>query len=255
MKIAVVNSDRRMQEVYFQLARDYETILMNEFTDFEKIDKIDALVLPIKGLTSTGSLYAGGKELKIPACFWNSVRNIPIFAGIRQEFLKDFTNVHYYMEDEYIKQQNAVYTAEGTLYMMMDHTAKSIKDICVDVIGYGVCGKEIVKWLHDLHIPYRVIRRQCEENDIFLNVAHYRKVSCHEVIINTSISKVIDKDLLESWPIKPLIIDIATPDVIDYATALRLGIRVIKAGNLPEMVAYESSGKCISEFVRGNLHW
>ena len=40
----------------------------------------------------------------------------------------------------------------------------------------------------------------------------------------------------------------------DYAAAVRLGIRVIKAGNLPEMVAYESSGKSISEFVRGKLH-
>lgn len=255
MKIAVVNSDRRMQEVYFQLARDYEAILINEFTDFNKIDNMDALVLPVKGLTSTGSLYGGGKELQLPHCFWEAVYDKPIFTGIRQDFLKDFPNVYYYMEDAYIKQQNAVYTAEGTLYMMMDHTSKSIKDICVDVIGYGVCGKEIVKWLHDLQIPCRVIRRQCEENDTFISVESYRKVSCHEVIINTSISKVIDKKLLESWPIKPLIIDIATPDVIDYANALRLGIRVIKAGNLPETVAYESSGKCISEFVRGKLHW
>ena len=56
MKIAVVNSDRRMQEVYFQLAREEEAILINEFTDFEKIDQIDALVLTIKGLNATGSL-------------------------------------------------------------------------------------------------------------------------------------------------------------------------------------------------------
>lgn len=254
MKIAVVNSDRRMQEVYFQLAREEEAILINEFTDFEKIDQIDALVLPIKGLTATGSLYSSGKELQIPAYFWDSVHDIPIFTGIRQAFLKDFPNVYYYMEDEAMKQRNAVYTAEGTLYLMMDHTAKSIKELCVDVIGYGLCGKEIVKWLQELYIPYRVIRRQCAEDEIFLSVANYRKVSCHEVIINTSVAKVIDKELLESWQIKPLIIDIATPDVIDYAAAVRLGIRVIKAGNLPEMVAYESSGKCISEFVRGKLH-
>ena len=90
MKIAVVNSDRRMQEVYFQLAREEEAILINEFTDFEKIDQIDALVLPIKGLTATGSLYSSGKELQIPAYFWDSVHDIPIFTGIRQAFLKDF---------------------------------------------------------------------------------------------------------------------------------------------------------------------
>lgn len=254
MKIAVVNSDRRMQEVYFQLARDNEAILINEFTDFQKITEIDALVLPVKGLTSTGSLYGSGKEIVIPDSFWRLVYELPVFTGIRQDFLKDFPNVYYYMEDEQLKHQNAVYTAEGTLYLMMDHTSKSIKDISVDVIGYGVCGKEIVKWLEDLHIPYRVIRRSCEANDQFITVEQYRKTACHDVIINTSISKVIDRELLKSWTSKPLIIDIATPDVIDYAAALSMGIRVIKAGNLPEMIAYESSGKCISEFVRGKLH-
>lgn len=254
MKIAVVNGDRRMQEVYFQLAHDFEIILINEFTDFQKINDVDALVLPIKGLTATGSLYVSGKELQIPSSFWQRVHDLPIFIGIRQDFLKGFPNVYYYMEDEHIKAQNAVYTAEGTLYLMMDHTAKSIKDIRVDVIGYGVCGKEIVKWLHDLHIPYRIIRRECEEDAVFITTTHYRTMQCYDVIINTSIGKVIDRDLLQHWKSKPLIIDIATPDVIDYAAALQLGIQVIKAGNLPEMIAYESSGKCISEYVRGKLH-
>ncbi len=246
MKIAVVNSDRRMQEVYFQLAKDNEALLINEFTDFQKIAEIDALVLPVKGLTSTGSLYSSGKELYIPEAFWSSIREKPIFTGIRQAFLKDFPNVYYYMEDDVLKQQNAVYTAEGT--------PKSIKDISVDVIGYGVCGKEIVRWLRALGIPYRIVRRSCEKSDTLISVEEYRKTACHEVIINTSISKVIDRELLERWSQKPLIIDIATPDVIDYAAALSMGVRVIKAGNLPEMIAYESSGKCISEFVRGKLH-
>lgn len=254
MKIAVVNSDRRMQEVYFQLAKDNEALLINEFTDFQKIAEIDALVLPVKGLTSTGSLYSSGKELYIPEAFWSSIREKPIFTGIRPAFLKDFPNVYYYMEDDVLKQQNAVYTAEGTLYLMMDHTSKSIKDISVDVIGYGVCGKEIVRWLRALGIPYRIVRRSCEKSDTLISVEEYRKTACHEVIINTSISKVIDRELLERWSQKPLIIDIATPDVIDYAAALSMGVRVIKAGNLPEMIAYESSGKCISEFVRGKLH-
>ena len=122
------------------------------------------------------------------------------------------------------------------------------------MIGYGVCGKEIVRWLRALGIPYRIVRRSCEKSDTLISVEEYRKTACNEVIINTSISKVIDRELLERWSQKPLIIDIATPDVIDYAAALSMGVRVIKAGNLPEMIAYESSGKCISEFVRGKLH-
>lgn len=253
MKIAIVNSDQRMQEVYFQLSSEFETILINEFTDFDRFDGADALILPVKGLTSTGSLYASGKELALPASFWDCMKETPIFTGIRQAFLKEFPYVYYYMEDETVQEQNAVYTAEGTLFLLIDNTGKCIQDVTVDVIGYGRCGKEIVKWLNALNVKTRIIRRSCEVDETFCDVNTYRTLQCGDVIINTAVSSLIDHDLLCSWDHKPLIIDIATPDVIDYDTALKLGIRVIKAGNLPNMVAYVSAGALIADYVRGKL--
>jgi len=244
-----------MQEVYFDLSRDHDTRVINEFTDFERFDGADALVLPVKGLTSTGSLYTQGKELVLPPSFWKMMKGVPIFTGIRQHFLNDFLHVHYYMEDPHVKQQNAVYTAEGTLFLLMDHTGSCIKDLHVDVIGYGLCGKEIVSWLNDLHIPVRIVRRSCAGEDHCVSVEEYRHLPCGDVIINTSIAPLIDKELLGAWKQKPLIIDIATPDVIDYDAALQLGIRIIKAGNLPNMVAYQSGGRLIANYVRGKLDW
>lgn len=255
MRIAIVNCDQRMQEVYFSLSHDYETIAINEFTAFDRFDGADALVLPVKGLTATGSLYIAGKELAFPSSFWKKMRDVPIFTGIKQDFLNDFPHVHYYMEDPQMKAQNAVYTAEGTLYLLMDHTGRSIKDLRVDVIGYGLCGKEMVSWLNALHIPTRIVRRTCMGEAHCISVEEYRHIECGDVIINTSIAPVVDRDLLNCWKKKPLIIDIATPDVIDYDTALSLGIRVIKAGNLPAQVAYESAGKGIADYVRGKLDW
>lgn len=254
MKLAIVNSDQRMQEVYFDLSKDHEIVLINEFTDFDRFNGADACILPVKGLTSTGSLYAQGKELVLPASFWDSIREVEIFTGIPQAYLRDFPHVHYYMQDELVKQKNAVYTAEGVLFLLIDNTGKCIQDQLVDVVGYGMCGKEIVRWLEALHVTYRVIRRECSEDEHFLTVDHYREIECGDVIINTSISPVFDHELLCSYTKKPLIIDIATPDVIDYDTALKKGIRVIKAGNLPNMVAYESAGKLIAEYIRGILH-
>lgn len=253
VRIAIVNCDRRMQEVYFALSHDYETVAINEFTMFDRFDGADALVLPVKGLTATGSLYTGGKELAFPTYFWQKMREVPIFTGIKQDFLNDFPNVYYYMEDPQMKAQNAVYTAEGVLYLLMDHTGQSIKDLQVDVIGYGLCGMQIESWLKDLHIPTRIVRRTCMGEGNCISVEEYRREECGDVIINTSIAPVIDRALLHRWKKKPLIIDIATPDVIDYDAALTLGIRVIKAGNLPAQVAYESAGKRIAEYVRGRL--
>lgn len=255
MKIAIVNSDRRMQEVYFALSHEYETMLINEFTNFDRFDGADALVLPVKGVTSTGSIYSQGKEIVLPDNFWKHFYHKPVFVGIPQPFVTSLPFVvHYYMQDEVLKQKNAMYTAEGVLFLLIDNTSLCIRDACVDVIGYGTCGKEIVKWLEGLGIRVRIIRRDCIEDDRFLQVDTYRNVACGDVIINTSIASVLDKDVITSWISKPLIIDIATPDVIAYDVALKLGIRVIKAGNLPTMVAYESAGIAIADYIRGILH-
>ena len=255
MKLAIVNSDQRMQHVYFSLSQEYETLLINEFTNFDRIMHADALILPVKGITSTGSLYANGKELVLPSSFWDGFKNKEVFAGIPQAFLKqNFPQCHYYMQDEQLKQRNATYTAEGILFLMIDNTSRCLQEQLVDVIGYGTCGKEIVRWLQALHIPTRIIRRVCDQQDHCLSVEQYRQTRCGDIIINTSISQVMDHDLLCSWEKKPLIIDIATPDVIDYTTALQRGIRVIKAGNLPTMVAYESAGRTIADYIRGKLH-
>ncbi len=255
LRIAVVNCDKRMQEVYFHLSHDYETIAIHAFTDFDRFNGADALVLPVKGLTDSGSLMVKGKEIRLPASFWQKMKDKPIFAGIPQDFLHDFAHVCYYMEDASIKAQNAVYTAEGVLYLLIDHTGACIKDLQVDVIGYGLCGREIVTWLRDLHIPVRIVRRPCGGEENCISVEQYRNATCGDVIINTSIAKVIDRHMLETWEKKPLIIDIATPDVIDSDAALRCGVRLIKAGNLPAQVAYESAGQLIAEYVRGKLNW
>lgn len=254
MKLAIVNSDQRMQEVYFELSKDHETVLINEFTDFDRFHGCDALILPVKGLTSTGSLYTGGKELVLPASFWDSVHDVPIFTGITQAYLQDFPKVYYYMQEEEVKQKNAVYTAEGVLFLLIDNTGKCIQDLLVDIIGYGMCGQEIDRWLTALQVKHRIVRRECEEVDHFICVDSYRRMKSGDVIINTSISSLFDHELLCSMEHKPLMIDIATPDVIDYDTALKKGIRVIKAGNLPNMVAYQSAGKLIADYVRGKLH-
>lgn len=251
--MAIMNSDQRMQQVYFNLAKDHEMILINRFTNFDRFDGADALILPIKGLTSTGSLYASGKELVLPKSFWRTMKEQPIFVGIPQPFLDAFPTVYCYMQEEAIKKQNAIYTAEGILYLLIDHTTKALQDLVVDVIGYGACGKAITTWLQALQVKVRIIRRACNEDEPFYTCASYARMQCGDVIINTSISPLFDYDWMQRWQQKPLIIDIASGDVMDYDGALKLGIQVIKAGNLPNMVASESAGNLIAEYIRGKL--
>ena len=132
-----------------------------------------------------------------------------------------------------------------------DALAKSLYDIQIDIIGYGHCGKAIYRMLKSLDVKVRVIRRDCIEDDTFMTTKHWKQ--CGDVIINTSIEKLMDADLMRSWKNAPLIIDIATPDVVDKQCAKELGIPYQKEGNLPGRFCAESAGKIIADYVRGKL--
>lgn len=256
MKIAVVNSDQRMQQVYFNLSHDFDTVLLNEFTDFNRFSIPDVVVLPVKGMDMSGTLHANGKEIRIPASFWEKLDNHHVvFAGIEQPFLNQLpVNLQYYMHSPDLIARNARYTAEGVLLLLMDNTQHSILDMQVDIIGYGACGKEIAMWLQSLGVRCRIIRRSCEEDDTTVSINTWKQVACGDVIINTAPAFLIDQELMSTWDKKPLIIDIATGDVMDYPFAANVGIRIIKAGNLPNMVAHISGGNAIANYVRGVLH-
>ncbi len=64
---------------------------------------------------------------------------------------------------------------------------------------------------------------------------------------------ILDKERIQSWKNKPIIIDIATPDVIDIKTAKEEGIVVLKAKNLPGRFASISAGNIIADFIRETL--
>ena len=255
MNIAVVNNDQRMQEVYFSLSHKYTVTAIHEFTNFDDIKEIDVLVLPVKGIDEDGNITANGKKLLIPSTFWEKISSsCKIFAGLPHPFLDALPcQVLYYMQDENILLENAQLTAEGILFLLIDNTATSIKELKVDVIGYGRCGKAIIEWLNDLGIDVRIVRREVKDTQNAISVDEWVQEEPYPVIINTSEQFIMKKEVLSSWESKPLIIDIATPDVIDMEIAQILGIRVIKAGALPSMIAYKSAGQLIAQFVRDQI--
>lgn len=255
MNIAVITIDERMKAVLNNLSKDFHIIDLHETKDFYHHEPIDVLVLPVKGITSTGYIKQNYKELEVPASFWKELpKTCKIFCGLPQEFLKSISQpIDYYMQSEYVLENNAVLTAEGVLFLLIDNTSKGIQQLQVDIVGYGRCGRELYKWLKALHVPVRIIRREKDRLSTTISVQEWIDAKPSEVIINTSIQSIMNQEVLKNWDSKPLIIDIATPDVIDYTAAKQLGIRVIKAGNLPAIVAYESAGDLIAEYIRGKL--
>lgn len=254
MKLAIMISDRRMKEIYRKLSTFYTVTALYEHSDFLAIKDIDVLILPVKGIDEFGHLHTENTVWEIPEGFWKELpMNCLIFAGLANPYLQGLNRAcYYYMQNEQLLEKNAELTAEGVLFLLIDSTAKGIGYLHVDIIGYGRCGKAIARWLEALHVPVRIIRRVSEKGDDHqVSVDEYKQTEPGDVIINTSIQKLMTRDLMVKWESKPLIIDIATPDVVDSEDAKLLGIRFIKAGNLPAIVAYESAGDFIADYIKG----
>lgn len=257
MKVGVVNSDRRMQQVYFNLSSTYDTCLINTFTNMDKLKAPDVLVLPLKGLKDDGTLKLNGEEIALTRSFWESMgEDHIVFAGMHHPFLDTLNcKKYYYMEDHDLAKKNAILTSEGVLFLLIDHTSKSILELNIDVIGYGTCGQEIVAWLRALGIEVRIIRREkaSTDDEHVLSISKWKSMPCGDVIINTAPDRIIDRELMARWIEKPLIIDIASGEQIDASAAALCGIQYIKAGTLPAMFAWVSAGNIIADYVRGKL--
>lgn len=253
MKIGVICADDRLLQVSDNLSKDFTVIRIYGDTDFLALPTLDAIVFPVRGPDEFGYLTIGEDSVKLPSSFWKlQDKNMLVFCGMRNAYLEqEIQPKQYYMEDQEVISANAVLTAEGVLNQLIGCICKSLYDIQVDVIGYGNCGKVICDMLSNLHVDVRAVRRECENTGSFIRIDDWKE--CGDVIINTSHQKLMDEKRMSSWKKKPVILDIATPDVIDLTAAKALGIRVIKAGNLPGRFACISAGNIIADHIRGKL--
>lgn len=253
MLIGVVCSDPRMQQVCDNLRKDFSVYPIHKDTNFMLIPQLDCLVFSVKGVDVDGNVKIEDEVVHIPSVFWKSQgKNLIVYTGIKTSVMQKLhAHVIYYMEDEGVVEANAILTAEGVLFELIRCTCKSMYTLCVDVVGYGCCGKAIYNMLKNLHVTVRVVRREpCKEHD-FISLGEWD--DCSDIIINTSIGPSINKQHLAKWKTKPIVLDIATPDVLPLDEFATRGICCKKIGNLPGMYACITAGNIIADFIRGNI--
>lgn len=253
MRIAVFCNEDRMLQVCDNLSKDYQIMICNEETDYENQPAYDAIVFPIKGVYENGMIDFLDKKIQLSDSFFQRQKKECIyFCGMKNEYLERLPQAKiYYMQEEKVIRDNAILTAEGVLHELINCVRKSIYDITIDIIGYGQCGKVIYQMLKNLQLNVRVIRRDCKLEDDFIPLSAWN--NCGDVLVHTATGSILDKERIQSWKNKPIIIDIATPDVIDIKTAKEEGIVVLKAKNLPGRFASISAGNIIADFIRETL--
>ena len=258
MKAAVMISDNRMKVIAEALEHcGLEVICGADETSMKAIeaaaDMLDFLILPIRGVDDAGMLHVPGTDYPAGPMIARLRPEVPVITGLMTDYLKALDHpVFCYYDDEDVRNANAALTAEGVLYYFMDKTPRSMFEYTVDLVGYGHTGRQIVKLFACLGIAVRVVTDQEPEEGGIPMISYdiWKKGQPADVIINTAPARVITKEMAEGYRKKVLIIDIASNRVgVDPEVYGMNGIRVEAAPGLPGLVAEESAGNILAEYL------
>lgn len=183
-----------------------------------------------------------------------------IAGGIKQGIAKKAEENNIQLIDilkrEELAVLNTISTAEGTIQIAMEQTAKTIHGSKVLVMGFGRIGKILAKMLNGIGAK---VYCEARKNEDFAWIKAYgynlvklknlkEAISQFDIIINTIPSMILTKEYLEKVNSECLIIDVASlPGGIDTNAAKQLGIRTISALSLPGKVAPITSAEFIKE--------
>ena len=246
--LGIFYTDERSKEVFKNLEKDHEVELIERFD--EVVTMYDKLLLPMSGINEFGEVKMKGEMVKVPEEFWNHCSlDCTIFTGKECNYLLRLPfKVVNLSNNENFMIHNARLTAEGVLFLLIDNTSLGLKDISVDLLGFGNCGREIYHLLKALDVQVRVIRRQVEhESSEFMSYLTWQQLKCHDVIINTSITNWMNESWMLNWANPPLIINIVSDLHLSESVIHRLGGRVVNAGPLPSIIAHKSAAMILTK--------
>lgn len=252
--LGIIYADERMAEVKNYLENKMDVCLIESINDIK--EKLNYLLLPMSGINDSGEIKVRGKWVNIPDALWNACQSdCVLFSGKDCESFKNypykFKNLS---ENETFANENARLTAEGVLFLLIDNTVYGLKDLSVDLLGFGHCGQEIYHILKVLDVKVRVVRRHVEhESEEFISYDTWQKLPCHDCVINTSITNWMSDEWIQAWGTPPLILNIVTDLHLNESLMLKEGGRVVNAGPLPALLSSKSAaiilGKAIIEEV------
>lgn len=263
-RLSQINKNDVQYRVYaYALEKNADNLKNVTVVDkIEQIKKnIDIVILPMPVLDIKENINTPLSDLVVKTK--NIIQivedNCIVFGGkIPKDLIKSFDDKNIrcfdYLQREELAVHNAIPTAEGTLQIIMEETAKTIFGSNILIVGAGRISKILRKYLVGLGANVIVSARKAEdyawiETDKckFINNKNIKNVVKDvDVIINTVPVKILDKDILTQINNETLIIDLASkPGGVDFETAKRLGKKTIWALSLPGKVAPITAGHII----------
>lgn len=262
MKIGVIGLDARQFSIVEELSKHgLEVILVNNIKDLHF--DFDYLVLPLKGCDDHYLVYLKEGLFDLSKYLVEN-KNVIVITGLENPWINQITtNVIYLMNKKEVLKENSEITAQGLLVEIIKRIDCNLKQVDIDVLGYGNCGFEIVSLLSSIVRSVRVIVKKNEFNKVdecnSLDIITYDDWSNkqpYSLVINTVPTLVITKEIMHRWIEKPIILDIASHQGgVDYKEARLLNINAILLPSLPPLYAPKTAGKILAHAILKELHY
>ncbi len=276
-KIAVIGGDRRMfncAEALYDMGLEPALYGFDKISDranstrcrslCDSIINSSAVILPIP-LTRDGENVSSGGQAQIKLCevFESIAPETPIFAGYvgdreRELAAKYGHSIYDYYENETLISKNAFATAEGALFLAMQHSDITLLDSQCLVTGYGRIGRYTARLLRSFGARVTVCARseaarisaRLDGNDAIDFSALSEKVRLYDFIFNTVPAQVFDQRVLEKMLSIQTYIELASaPFGVDKGLASKNNIEIIDGSALPVRYCAKTAGRYIADEI------
>lgn len=222
MRLAIYGSDERVQALK-ELAAAKDYIL----TDVRP----DAVVLPLPR-----ARYGDVKR--------NLCEGQLVIAGGMDEALQLAAKegkwrVYSVMEDELFQRENALFTAEGSIWKLMEKRKKAICNSRCLIVGFGRIGKALQKILLAMGADVIVAARRKESREAAgpgsIDMGEIQEIiGKMDVIFNTVPCHVISEESMKMISPNAVVMELASPPYgMDMGLARAMDIQVMIEGGLP----------------------
>ncbi|MDR0752264.1 MAG: hypothetical protein LBF12_06780 [Christensenellaceae bacterium] len=189
-----------------------------------------------------------------------------VFLNMLTDTTREYAKLSNLICIEYFKNEpflirNAILTAQGVLALILQNTAKTLKELSVMLIGYGRVGKACSLLFHDNNINHAIVNRESKhlyegllltESVFDINQFPYY-IDEYEIIINTIPSLILTQSVIKNIRQDALIIDLASqPGGIDFNATKKHNIKSIHALGLPGRFAPKTAANYIKKLIIDN---
>lgn len=268
MKYLFVGGDKRQSYAaeYIERSGDSAEFAYSYAQLHSLVGKVDCIVLPLplsRDSIHINSLPDNGL-ITLEELLFELEEGMVVLAGMPDVYIEERikckgVTLYDYGKVEAFTMLNSVSTAEGVIFELIGGSEINLHGSKTLVTGYGKAASAIAKRLLALGSEVTVAARSEKDRTAAL-CANCKAIPLYEIervandfdfVVNTVPALVIDEKVISKLKKSCVAIEVASaPFGIDFESAAKHSIKVIKAPSLPGRISPASAGEAIAKTIQ-----